>query len=62
MSISLHRHQCSPNTTPYIIQEGDNLFKIARTFNTSALLIIKANPHINPYTLFVGQKLCIPKR
>ncbi|HOQ98893.1 MAG TPA: LysM peptidoglycan-binding domain-containing protein [Anaerolineae bacterium] len=46
-------------TRVYIVQRGDNLFRIALRFNTSVALIMKANG-LQTTTLKAGQKLIIP--
>lgn len=52
---------CPKGTMPYIVQEGDTLCQIAIKFNVSISQIMKSNPTLNPYSLFVGQRICIPK-
>lgn len=52
---------CPQGQTVRIIQPGDTLYKIARTYHVSVDAILRANPQItNPSVLSVGQKLCIP--
>ena len=53
--------QCPTGTSPYIIQSGDTLNKIALRFNTTVAAIISANPNINPNNLSVGQSVCVPQ-
>ena len=55
------KHACPNGTESYIIQEGDSLYQIAEKFNISLDSLLRANPYINPYMLFVGQIICIPK-
>ena len=47
-------------TTKHTVQIGDTLYKIASENNTSITDLMKSNPHINPYTLFLGQIISIP--
>jgi LysM repeat protein len=47
-------------TSPYTVQRGDWIFKIARACNLTPQAIIAANPGINPNRLEVGQKLNLP--
>jgi len=51
---------CPPNHTPRIIQPGDTLYQIAQTYHVSIASILEANPGIDPYSLRVGQRICIP--
>jgi LysM repeat protein len=46
-------------STTYIVKRGDNLSRIARSFNTTVLAIQKANK-LTGVTIFVGQVLIIP--
>ena len=48
------------NTTIYTVSKGDNLYSIARKFNTSVDNLIKIN-NLKSNTLSIGQKLKIPK-
>ncbi len=57
---------CAPcATTPlagarvYVVQRGDNLFRLALRFNVSATVIMKAN-NLETTTLKAGQRLIIP--
>ncbi|MGE4283514.1 MAG: LysM peptidoglycan-binding domain-containing protein [Clostridia bacterium] len=52
--------QCPKGATPHVIQAGDTLGKIARQYNTTVQAIISVNQGINPYTLRIGQQICIP--
>ncbi|MBI4299795.1 MAG: LysM peptidoglycan-binding domain-containing protein [Chloroflexi bacterium] len=47
-------------STSYIVEPGDNLWKIARKFDTSPSAIIELNGLKNPNLLYVGEKLLIP--
>jgi len=44
----------------YTVQSGDSLSKISVTFDISIAELASANNLKEPYTLYVGQKLCIP--
>src|SRR5215467_14097859 len=48
-----------PSTT-YIVQPGDNLYRISLKFGVSMDAIARANGIVNPSFVFVGQKLIIP--
>lgn len=52
--------QCPPGTFTYIIRSGDNFYSLAQRFNTTVNAILTANPGVNPYTLQIGQTVCIP--
>lgn len=47
--------------TYYIVKRGDNLTKIASTYNTNISTLVKLNDIKNPNILYIGQKLKIPK-
>ncbi|NLW47889.1 MAG: LysM peptidoglycan-binding domain-containing protein [Firmicutes bacterium] len=58
---------CIPTQQPpvcpgfvYTIVLGDTLFTLATRFNTTVQAILQANPGLDPYMLFVGQRICIP--
>ncbi|NPV71050.1 MAG: LysM peptidoglycan-binding domain-containing protein [Firmicutes bacterium] len=55
----LHRSH-PPGSTFYVVAPGDTCFFIARRFGTTVEVIIRLNPGIDPYRLFVGQRICIP--
>jgi LysM repeat protein len=44
----------------YVVQRGDNLFRIALRFHTSVSALANANHISNPDRIFVGQVLTIP--
>jgi len=46
--------------TTYIVQPGDNLYRIGRMFNMSWVEIAEANGIVNPNRILVGQELTIP--
>jgi len=46
--------------TEYIVQPGDNLFRIALRFGTTWQAIAQANGLYNPNFIYVGQRLIIP--
>lgn len=49
-----------PSTQTYIIQPGDNLFRIALRFNTTVMALAVANNIPNPNLIFAGMRLIIP--
>lgn len=51
---------CPSGSLPYIIREGDTLYKIALSYSTTAEAIMRANVNLNPYNLNIGQTICIP--
>jgi LysM repeat protein len=44
----------------YIIQPGDNLYRIADRFDVTVAAIIAANPGLYPQQIFPGQVILIP--
>jgi LysM repeat protein len=46
--------------TSYVVQPGDNLYRISLKFGIAADAIARANGIVNPNILFVGQTLIIP--
>lgn len=52
--------ECPNASLPYIVREGDNLYKIAESYSTTVEKIMMANVNVNPYNLNPGQILCIP--
>jgi LysM repeat protein len=46
--------------TTHIVQPGENLFRIAMHYGTTVDAIAKANNIVNPWFIYVGQKLTIP--
>ena len=49
------------NSTEYTIKKGDTLSLIAKNYNTTVELLLKANPNIkNPNLIFPGEKIKIP--
>ena len=47
-------------TTTYVVQWGDTMFRIAVRFNTTVQAIAQANNIANPNLIFAGQTLIIP--
>jgi LysM repeat protein len=54
----------APVTVPatYTVQPGDNLYRIALKFNTTAFILQQLNGLPNPNIVFVGQVLKLPAR
>jgi LysM repeat protein len=50
----------APDAT-YIVQEGDNLYRIARKFNVSREVLTAYNRLAEPNRILVGQRLRIPR-
>jgi peptidoglycan endopeptidase LytF len=48
--------------TIYTIKAGDTYFSLAQRFQVSVQAIREANPGVNPNTLRIGQRICIPAR
>ena len=51
---------CPANHMAYVIQPGDTLYEISRTFNVTIASILEANPSVNPQSLRIAQRICIP--
>lgn len=51
---------CPEGTEPYTVRRGDTFYLIARRFNVRLDVLLSANPGINPDTLSIGQRICIP--
>lgn len=47
--------------TPYIVKKGDTLYLIARTYRIPLNALMAANPDIDPYNMYVGMEICIPR-
>lgn len=45
----------------YVVKQGDNIYKIARDYNTTAATIVALNELSNPDVLVVGQTLVLPE-
>jgi len=48
--------------TPYIVKNGDTLAKIGTKFDVSSYAVVEGNKLSSPYTIYVGQKLCISEK
>ena len=46
--------------TNYTVKQGDTLYKIANSYNTSINRILTANPGINATNIFIGQRIIVP--
>ncbi len=46
--------------TTYIVQRGDNLYRISVKFGVSMAALAQANYIVNPDKIYAGQVLCIP--
>ncbi|GAB4543061.1 MAG: hypothetical protein Kow0063_35820 [Anaerolineae bacterium] len=46
--------------TVHIVQPGENLFRISLRYGTTVEAIARANDIMNPWFIYVGQKLIIP--
>ena len=52
----------STDGTTYVVQRGDNLFRIALRYNMGYLYLAQYNGIANPSSIYVGQILRIPPR
>lgn len=52
---------CMAGSVPYMVQEGDTLYSIARLYGTTVSSIMAANPGISDMNmLYIGQVICVP--
>jgi peptidoglycan endopeptidase LytF len=52
---------CPSGSVPYMVQEGDTLYNIARLYNTTVANIMAANPSVSDMNmLYIGQVICVP--
>lgn len=51
---------CREGYQEYEIKAGDTFYGIAKRFDLSTERLIEANPNVNPRSLLVGQKICVP--
>lgn len=58
---SHYYRQCPAEHYPYTVQPGDTLNIIAFRLESSVTRILAANPGVDPNSLRVGQRLCIPQ-
>ncbi|HVO70912.1 MAG TPA: LysM peptidoglycan-binding domain-containing protein [Aggregatilineaceae bacterium] len=50
----------SANPKTYVVQRGDDLFRISIRFNVTIVALMRANNLVNPNLVYVGQVLIIP--
>ena len=48
-----------PQQLTYVVKPGDNLYQLARQYQTSVSQILALNPGIDPYNLQIGSKITI---
>ncbi len=44
----------------YVVQPGDTLYSISRRYNIPLAFLLRANPDVDIYRLYVGMEICIP--
>ncbi|CEP67683.1 LysM domain [Moorella glycerini] len=49
-----------PSGVYWEVAPGDTLYSIARVTGTTVEKLLELNPHVDPYNLQVGQKICLP--
>src|SRR5215468_3836635 len=59
-SVGIVPAHAQSGTTYYVVQPGDNLFRIGLKFNIRADVLAQINGIVNPNLVYVGQKLIIP--
>ena len=50
----------TPSGTPYVVQRGDTLSRIAQRFGVNTNVLAQVNNIANPNRIFVGQTIRIP--
>lgn len=45
----------------HTIQAGDTLYSISHKYNVSVSALMQANDILNPYDLYIGRQICIPR-
>lgn len=55
-----HYRQCPLNHFPYVIRQGDTLYRISQAYHTSVAAIMNSNPGLDPERLRIGSGICIP--
>jgi|FLYK01.1.fsa_nt_gi LysM repeat protein len=50
----------NPGGTPYIVQPGDTLGRIARRYGVNMNVLARVNAIVNPNLIYAGQTLIIP--
>jgi len=53
---------CPPNCFPIEIQPGDTIYRLAQIYKVSVRSVLEANPGIDPNSLRVGQRICMPMK
>jgi LysM repeat protein len=48
--------------TTHVVKSGDNLYRIAQTYNVSLSALQQANPGVNAQSLSVGRQITIPTK
>lgn len=48
-----------PQQLSYVIRQGDNIYHLARYYQTTVQMILSQNPNIDPYNLQIGASIII---
>src|SRR5258705_1496859 len=59
-SVAISPAAAQDNSNTYVVQPGDNLYRISLKFGLSLDALAQANGIVNPNFVYVGQKLIIP--
>ncbi len=51
---------CPEGSGMYTIRQGDTFSQVVQRFNTTVEALTEINPDLNPNSLSVGQRICIP--
>lgn len=60
MPFCKNSNKCPSFSLPYLVREGDTLYKIALSYGSSVEAILAANVNLNPYNLNAGMRICVP--
>ena len=52
---------CPVGSFAYTVKQGDTLYQLAITYNTTVQAIMNLNPGLDPNNLRIGQVICIPR-
>lgn len=55
------KRQCPDGSVAYRVMQGDTLYIVASKLNTTVEVLLELNPGINPFNIFAGSKICVPR-
>lgn len=54
------RRMCTYGSRSYVMGQGETLFTLVRTLNTTAARLLRANPNLAPGDFLPGRVICLP--